>query len=181
MELFLQKGVAGTAMEDIASACRTTRRSIASRFPTKQDLLLAAARQYGQEVRTGLGAIIGERAVAPIERLNRALRFIFGRAINPRSRGVMMVYAAEAASCPALAEQLSSDETSWEQQLETLVAEAQANGGFANFESRDVASAAIATMLSYPCIISLLHAAQPRDDQAELYFGRMWRLILAMA
>lgn len=181
MDLFYRKGFAATSMEDIASACRTTRRSISHRFPQKHDLLLAAARLHGEEVSTGLRKLVRAPGLPGLERLRQALRFLFGLAISGRSSNSIVVFAYESSHCPPLAQRLTADEVAWEDELEAAVKDAQAAGAFARFISRDVAAAAVAMMLSYPGILSLLHSDQVLAEPAEAYFERMWRLILTMA
>ena len=181
MDLFYHKGFAATSMEDIAKACRTTRRSISNRFPRKHDLLLAAAELHGEAVTAGLQALVRTPGYSGLERLRCSLRFLFDLAISGRSHRNVAVFASESAHSRPLADRLSADEIAWEAELEVALNAAQSEGAFTGYATRDVAAATIAMMLSYPGILSMFHSDRTEGEPAELYFDRMWRLIQTMA
>jgi AcrR family transcriptional regulator len=76
LELFSEKGYAGTSMRELAKRCGTTASNVYNYFPSKEDLLREVFRVGAEQIQMTLDAGRSERAVDSAQYLSQVLRTI---------------------------------------------------------------------------------------------------------
>ena len=178
VDLFTEVGFAATTIEEIASRCETTPRSVTRRFPTKEDLLIATVPRFTQrQNRFRSDANDEPNALLALKKL---LRFFLDLAVSPELRSFRITCVNQVRHLPKLAEVMAMTEADWEAEIRSCLERAQNEGLFQGYSAAVLSSMAIATMLSYPMIMSEMSSRKfATTADADVFFDDIFELLLA--
>jgi AcrR family transcriptional regulator len=180
-ESFVTRGFQETTIQSLATDCGITRRSIVSRYPSKDDLLIAVALRDMNAYAPQLYAL-DVREERSWEDLERLVRKLWQRGSDPREAALLRAYLGETVRLPKLAEAILAFYYDITAIVEQKIAAMQRYGMFRNFKASTVATCAIALVISDPRIRTMLFDATFEDPvTVERYFADTWTLIRAMA
>lgn len=178
---FVERGFQDTTILGIAELCGVTRRSIVSRYKSKDELLVAVAvrdmERYAPQLR-----LLEVRAEHCWEDLEALFRKLAERGANRTNAALLRAYLGEVIRLPQLAEEVRAFYSEISSTIEEKIAAMQHYGMFRNFKASTVAACAISLVISNPRIRTML--LDPAFDDAvlvERYFTDIWTLIRAMA
>lgn len=178
---FIERGFQETTIDHLSRTLGVTRRSIVSRFGTREDLLYAVAVRDMNTYAPELHAVEvrEERCWEDLENLVRKLS---ERGADARKAGLLRAYLGEVIRLPQLAEAILAFYYEITGIVEQKIAVMQRYGMFRNYKASTVANCAIALVISDPRVRTMLH--DPRFDDritVERHFTDIWTLIRAMA
>lgn len=178
---FVARGFQETTIERLAQDLGVTRRSIVSRYRSKDDLLIAVALRdmdayapqlYALEVRE-------ERSWEDLEAL---IRKLWERGSDPKEAALLRAYLGEAVRLPHLAAAILKFYYEISGIIEQKIAAMQRYGMFRGYKASTVATCSIALVISDPRIRTMLLDDNFREPvTVERYFTDIWTLIRAMA
>lgn len=178
---FVERGFQETTIQGIALTCGITRRSIVSRYKSKDELLIAVAirdmKRYSPQLYS-----LEVRAEHCWEDLETLIRKLWERGSNRRNAALLRAYLGEVIRLPLLAEEVRAFYSEISAAIEDKIATMQHLGMFRNFKASTVAACAISLVISNPRIRTML--LDPSFDDpvlVERYFTDIWTLIRAMA
>lgn len=178
---FVERGFQPTTIKSLAEVCGVTRRSIVSRYATRDELLMAVALRDMGKFSPQIGAleIREERRWEDLEALVRKL---CERGANHRNAALLRAYLGEVGRLPHLGAAILDFYSELSEGVEQKIAMLQRFGMFRDYKASTVASCAIALLISNPRIRTML--LDPVFDDAaqiERYFTDAWTLIREMA
>lgn len=178
---FVERGFQETTIAGIAEACGVTRRSIVSRYKSKDDLLVAVAlrdmQRYSPQLRD---LVIREQHCW--EDLEALIRKLWERGANHTNAGLLRAYLGEIVRLPHLAEEVRLFYADISTTIEEKIVAMQHYGMFRNFKASTVTTCAIALVIANPRIQTMLFDPAYNDPvTVERYFSDIWTLIRAMA
>ncbi len=178
---FVARGFQQTTIKSLAESCGVTRRSIVSRYRTREELLVAVALREMQSFAPQLRAleIREERRWEDLEALVRKL---CERGANRRNAALLRAYLGEIVRLPHLGAAILDFYSELSEAIERKIAQLQRFGMFRDYKASTVASCAISLVISNPRIRTmLLDPAFEDPAQIERYFTDAWTLIREMA
>lgn len=178
---FVERGFQQTTIQNLAQTCGVTRRSIVSRFRTRDELLVAVAlremQRFAPQLRT-----LEMRADHRWEDLEALVRKLCERGANARNAALLRAYLGETVRLPHLAEAILAFYSELSAGVEEKVATLQTFGMFRDYKASTVASCAISLVISNPRIRTMLLDPTFADPAlVERYFADAWTLIREMA
>lgn len=178
---FVERGFQGTTIQELAQSCGVTRRSIVSRFKTKDDLLVAVAirdmEMYAPQLRA-----LQVREERCWEDLEALIRKLWQRGSDKKNAALLRAYLGETVRLPQLAESIRAFYYEISATIEEKIAAMQHYGMFRGYKASTVAACAISLVISNPRIRTML--LDPDFEEpvtVERYFSDIWTLIRAMA
>lgn len=178
---FVTRGFQETTIQDLAEACGVMRRSIVSRFKTKDDLLIAVAMRDMNAYFPQLFALEVRREHC-WEDLEALIRKLWERGSNPKQAGLLRAYLGEIVRIPELADAIREFYYTMARTIEQKIAAMQQYGMFRNYKASTVATCAISLIMSDPRIRTMLLDPSFQDPASvERYFTDIWTLIRQMA
>lgn len=178
---FVTRGFQETTIERLAQELGVTRRSIVSRYKSKDDLLIAVAMRDMDTYSPQLFAleVRQERCWEDLETL---IRKLWERGSNPKNAALLRAYLGETIRLPHLAEAVRAFYYDISSIIESKIAAMQTYGMFRSYKASTVAACAISLVISNPRIRTMLLDPQFEDPvMVERYFADIWTLIRAMA
>lgn len=178
---FVTRGFQNTTVERLAQDLGVTRRSIVSRYKSKDDLLIAVAIRDMERYSPQLFAL-EVREEHCWEDLETLIRKLWERGSNPKNAALLRAYLGEVVRLPHLAEEVRAFYYDISSIIESKIAAMQKYGLFRDYKASTVAACAISLVISNPRIRTMLfdpHFADPVT--VERYFTDIWTLIRAMA
>lgn len=178
---FVERGFQETTILGIAESCGVTRRSIVSRYKSKDDLLVAVAIRDMQRYSPQLQSL-EVRAEHCWEDLESLIRKLWERGGNRQNAALLRAYLGEVIRLPHLAEEVRAFYSEISATIEGKIVTMQRHGMFRSFKASTVAACAISLVISNPRIRTmLLDPAFDDPVMVERYFTDVWTLIRAMA
>ena len=178
---FVERGFQETTIVGIAERCGVTRRSIVSRFASKDDLLVAVAIRDMQRYAPQLHAL-QVREDTSWDDLEVLIRKLWERGSDRKNAALLRAYLGEVIRLPHLAEEVRAFYEEISTTIESKIAAMQRYGMFRNFKASTVAACAISLVISNPRIRTMLLDPAFEDPVlVERYFTDIWTLIRAMA
>lgn len=178
---FITRGFQETTIQQLAEDCGVTRRSIVTRFKTKDELLIAI---YLRDVT----AYSPSLAAYPIREshlwddLEALVRKLAERGADKRQAALLRAYLGEVIRLPELARHILDFYHELSDIVEQKIAVAQGYGLFRGFKASTVAVNAIALLISNARIRTMILDPDFNDPVlVERYFTDAWLLIRAMA
>lgn len=178
---FVERGFQDTTIQGIAQTCGVTRRSIVSRYKSKDDLLVAVAVRDMQRYSPQLHSL-EVRAEHGWEDLEALIRKLWERGGNRKNAALLRAYLGEIVRLPHLAEEVRAFYSEISITIEEKITALQRYGMFRNFKASTIAACAISLVISNPRIRTML--LDPTFDDpvmVERYFTDVWTLVRAMA
>lgn len=178
LRVFTAKGIAASTMEQIAEEAGTTRRSIAHRFASKDDLVLAVIEQSADEYRQEVFKPAAVFAGQPLEAIKQACRAMFERVCQDDFVAFHRLVIAETAKNIRAGEVMIQISNRFAEELDILVARAQREGVFAHQISSATAIGLIGVFLANPLNRRAFGDPQFRDEERQAkYFESLWALV----
>jgi AcrR family transcriptional regulator len=178
---FVERGFQETTIQGIALSCGITRRSIVSRYKSKDELLVAVAvrdmQRYAPQLRE-----LKVREQYSWEDLEALIRKLWERGSNRTNAALLRAYLGETIRLPHLAEEIRIFYQEISTAIEEKIVLMQRYGMFRNFKASTISTCAISLVISNPRIRTML--LDPCFDDpvlVERYFTDIWTLIRAMA
>lgn len=178
---FVERGFQETTIQGIAQSCGVTRRSIVSRYKSKDELLVAVAMRDMQSYAPQLREL-KVREQHCWEDLELLVRKLWERGSNKTNAALLRVYLGETIRLPHLAQEIRLFYQEISATIEEKIVLMQHYGMFRGFKASTVATCAISLVISNPRIRTML--LDPHFDDpvmVERYFSDIWTLIRAMA
>ena len=178
---FVARGFQETTVERIAQDLGVTRRSIVSRYKSKDELLIAVAIRDMERYSPQLFAL-EVRQEHCWEDLETLIRKLWELGSNPKNAALLRAYLGEVVRLPHLAEEVRAFYYDISSIIESKIAAMQKYGLFRDYKASTVAACAISLVISNPRIRTMLfdpHFADPVT--VERYFTDIWTLIRTMA
>lgn len=178
---FVTRGFQDTTMERLAQDLGVTRRSIVSRYKSKDDLLVAVAVRDMERYSPQLFAL-EVREEHCWEDLEALIRKLWERGSNPKNAALLRAYLGEVVRLPHLAGEVRAFYYDISSIIESKIAAMQKYGLFRDYKASTVAACAISLVISNPRIRTMLFDPHFEDPvTVERYFTDIWTLIRAMA
>jgi AcrR family transcriptional regulator len=178
---FVTRGFQDTTIERLAQELGITRRSIVSRYKSKDELLIAVAIRDMERYSPQLFAL-EVREEHCWEDLETLIRKLWERGSNPKNAALLRAYLGEVVRLPHLAEEVRAFYYDISSIIESKIAAMQKYGMFRDYKASTVAACAISLVISNPRIRTMLFDPQFQDPvTVERYFTDIWTLIRAMA
>ena len=180
LRLFLRDGFSRTTMEHIATSCGTVRRTVLHRFPTKEELFIAAARHHHELWVAKEANVL--KSEDPLIALRDWCEFLLHSALHPDNAAMFRMCAGEAAHITGLAELILNWDSDTTRSTENLVLQAQKNGLFQQQDAEMLACEIQSVMMSYPLNRSMFFDPVFADQQSiDIYSSKAWSLFARMA
>jgi AcrR family transcriptional regulator len=177
-KVFEREGFGGASIEQIAQESRTTRRSVLSRFPDKESLLMALIEINMRRFQARLDLTEAEWVGKPPESLKEACRRMLETAVDPEGIAFYRLCLAHASMFPEITTITMRWNDRWAMDLTTLIQRAQRNGLFQGREPAMLATGLIGAFISNPVNRAALGDPQFRDPASlRRYFDGMWSFI----
>ncbi|MCO5161282.1 MAG: TetR/AcrR family transcriptional regulator [Mesorhizobium sp.] len=178
---FVTRGFQDTTIERLAQELGVTRRSIVSRYKSKDEMLIAVAIRDMERYSPQLFAL-EVREEHCWEDLETLIRKLWERGSNPKNAALLRAYLGEVVRLPHLAEAVRAFYYDISSIIESKIAAMQKYGMFRGYKASTVAACAISLVISNPRIRTMLFDPQFEDPvTVERYFTDIWTLIRAMA
>ena len=180
LRLFLRDGFSRTTVEHIATTCGTVRRTVLHRFPTKEELFLAAARRH-HEIWVAKEADL-PKSDDPLIALRDWCGFLLYSALHADNAAMFRMCAGEAAHILGLADLILNWDSAVTRSTEDLVLQAQKSGLFQRQDAETLACEIHSMMMSYPLNRSMFFDPVFSDQRSvDIYSSRVWSLFVRMA
>jgi len=180
-ESFVSRGFRDTTIERLAEELGVTRRSIVSRYKSKDELLIGVAIRDMEMYSPQLFAleVREERCWEDLENL---IRKLWERGSNRKNAALLRAYLGETIRLPHLAESVRAFYQDISSIIESKIAAMQNYGMFRSYKASTVAACAISLVISNPRIRTMLLDPEFEDEvMVERYFTDIWTLIRQMA
>ena len=178
---FVNRGFQATTIQLLAEDCGATRRSIVSRFKTKDDLLVAV---YQRDIRGYVPRLLAIeiRETHLWDDLEAIIRMLAERGADKRQAALLRAYLGEIVRLPLLAQNILEFYRHLNTILEEKIAIMQRFGLFRSYKPATVAATAIALVISNARIRTMIQDPDFDDPVlVERYFNDAWLLIREMA
>jgi AcrR family transcriptional regulator len=178
---FVERGYAGTTIQQLAVDVGVMRRSILQRFPTKDHLLIAVALRDTGAYTTEIGQL--SLREASFERdFHRACSLLWRRGSDPKEAALLRAYFGEMGRLPELAAAIRNFYLRLAKTLEEKIRISQSWGWFPGFEASTVADCAISIIISTPRIRTMVFDPTMSDPVLSArHFENLWRFMFRMA
>jgi len=176
--VFAREGFGGASIEQIAQESRTTRRSVLSRFPDKESLLLAVVEMRLRRFQTRIQPPETLWVSRPLEAIKEACRLMLENVVVPENLDFYRLCLAHVAKFPAISAMAMQWNDRWVADLCGMIVRAQRSGSFAGRDPEMVATGLIGAFISNPVNRAALGDAQFRDPlELRRYFDGMWSFV----
>ncbi len=176
--VFAREGFGGATIEQIAQESHTTRRSVLSRFPDKEALLLAVVEMRMRRVERVLQAPEVLAVVKPLEALKEACRLMLEVAVDENGLEFYRLCLAHVGKFPQISAMTMQWNDRWAGELTSIIQRAQRSGAFPNRDPEMLATGLIGAFISNPVNRAALGDPQFHDPAAlRRYFDGMWSFI----
>jgi len=180
--LFVREGFGGATIEQIALESHTTRRSVLSRFPDKEALLLAIVEMRMRRIERALQPPEALAAVKPVEALKEACRLMLEHVVTEDALGFYRLCLAHVGKFPQITVMTMQWNDRWVADLKAIIERAQRSGAFLGRDPEMVATGLIGAFISNPVNRAALGDPQFRDPvRLRRYFDGMWSFIRDLA
>ena len=176
--LFAQEGYGGATIEQIAQKSHTTRRSVLSRFPDKESLLLAVVEMRVRRVERALQPPEILTLVKPLEALKQACQSMLELAVDADGLAFYRLCLAHVGKFPQITAMTMQWNDRWAAELKSIIERSQRGGAFAGRDPEMLATGLIGAFISNPANRAALGDPQFHDPAGlRRYFDGMWSLI----
>lgn len=180
--VFAREGFGGATIEQIAQESHTTRRSVLSRFPDKEALLLAVVEMRMRRTERALQPPEVLALVRPLEALKESCRLMLELAVDETGLDFYRLCLAHVGKFPQISVLTMQWNDRWAGDLATIVERAQRAGAFPGRDPQMLATGLIGAFISNPVNRAALGDPQFRDPAAlRRYFDGMWSFIRDLA
>ncbi|MBL8589904.1 MAG: TetR/AcrR family transcriptional regulator [Methylobacteriaceae bacterium] len=178
---FVERGFQGTTIKSVAEDCRVTRRSVVSRYKSRDELLVAVALREMETFAPQLHGL-DIREAHRWEDLEALIRKLCERGANRRNAALLRAYLGEIVRLPHLARSIMAFYSEISAAIEQKIAMLQTFGMFGDYKASTVAASVISLVISNPRIRTMLFDPTFEDPaMVERYFTDAWTLIREMA
>jgi len=177
--VFLREGFGGASIEQIAQESGTTRRTVLSRFGSKENLLVAVVEMRVWLFSQLIAPTEAQLAMPPMLALKETCRTILNAVVTEDSVKLYLIGTGNVANFPAITEVSLRENDRWAANLAAMVARAQRTGAFAGHDPAMVATGMIGAFISNPINRTVLGDPQFRDPVAlNRYFEGLWSFLV---